>query len=247
MASVRAVFIAALLCAPAGLAAQTLAGRVVDALSRQPLRDVELHLMQGDRVVGSTVSDTLGRFSINAPSRGRFRLQGKRIGYADALTDYVEIPPDERISAELSMSSSPVRVAPLTVEATRSAYLDEHGFYARQSVGHGDFITGDQITRRNAQTMSDLLRGLRGIKIQRVGYNSEVYFAGANCYPTIVVDGQTMRWGGRTLGATQPLDDLVRIAHIDAIEAYRGGSGAPTEFVGPNAACGVILVWTRHK
>jgi hypothetical protein len=241
MSLARAVVVAVLLCAPAGLAAQTLAGRVLDALTRQPLRDVELKLMQGDRVVGMTVSDTLGRFAINAPARGRFRLQGKRIGYADALTDYVEIPAAERISAELLMSSTPVKVAPLTVDVPRDAYLESHGFYARQSAGHGDFMTGDQIQRRNPQTVSDLLRGLRGIKIQRANYNNEVYFAGANCFPTIVVDGQTLRWGGRSLGASQPLDDLVRIAHIDAIEAYRGGSGAPTEFVGPNAGCGVLM------
>jgi len=247
MGLARAVVFAALLCAPAGLAAQTLAGRVLDALSRQPLREVELNLMQGDRVVGATVSDTLGRFSINAPGRGRFRLQGKRLGYADALSDYVEIAADERISAELLMSSTPVKVATLTVSATRNAYLDSQGFYARQTAGHGDFMTGDQIQRRNPQTIADLLRGLRGIKIQRVSYNNEVYFAGANCYPTIVVDGQTLRWGGRSLGASQPLEDLVRIAHIDAIEAYRGGSGAPTEYIGPNAGCGVILIWTRHK
>jgi hypothetical protein len=245
----RAVVIAAVLIAPPGLNAQRLHGRVLDAQTRAPLAGVELKLLQGDRALAVTVSDSGGRYSVQAPGRGRFRLAGARIGYADALSEYVELGVDAIVAADLMMSSTPVKVTPLILDAPRDSYLQSHGFYERQAVGVGDFMTGEQIVRRNPQTVSDLLRGLRGIKIQRVNFNNEVYFAGANCYPAIVVDGQTLRWGGRTLGAAGavPLDDLVRIGHIDAIEAYRGGSGAPAEFMGPNAGCGVILIWTRHK
>ncbi len=243
----RAVIIAAVLSAPVPASAQTLSGRVLDILTRQPLAGVELKLMQGDRVVGLTVSDSVGRFSVDAPGRGRYRLGGTRLGYADALSDYLELAAATSVSADLLMSSTPVKVAPLVLATPRDPYLETHGFYQRQISGTGDFMTGDQIMRRNPSTVSDLLRGLRGIKIQRVSYNNEVYFAGANCYPSIIVDGQTLRWGGKTVGASQPLDDLVRIGHIDAIEAYRGGSGAPTEYMGPNAGCGVILIWTRHR
>jgi hypothetical protein len=243
----HAVIITALLSAPAGTVGQSLSGRVLDAQTRSPLRGVELRLLQEDRVVGMTVSDSAGSYAIRAPGGGRFRLLGSRLGYNEARSEFVELVTGQGVSADLIMSGTTVKVAPLVVEATRDAYLDSRGFYERQAHGVGDFMTGDQIQRRNPSTISDLLRGLRSVKIQRVNYNNEVYFAGTNCYPSIIVDGQTMRWGGKTIGVSQPLDDLVRIDHIDAIESYRGGSGAPSEFVGPNAACGVIVIWTRHR
>jgi hypothetical protein len=61
------------------------------------------------------------------------------------------------------------------------------------------------------------------------------------------MDGVTVRYGGRRANNVQPLEDLVVGMHVEGIEVYRGGSGAPTAFVGPNAACGVILIWTRHR
>jgi hypothetical protein len=94
-------------------------------------------------------------------------------------------------------------------------------------------MNAETVRRRNSYFLADLLRGMRGIKIQRVNMRNEVYFTGANCFPMIVLDGVTVRWGGKQVP--------------DGIEAYRGGSGAPTEYIGPNAACGVILIWTRHN
>jgi carboxypeptidase family protein/TonB-dependent receptor-like protein len=243
----HAVVITALLSAPAGLVGQSLSGRILDAHTRSPLSGVELRLLQEDRVVGMTVSDTAGSYAIRAPGGGRYRLLGSRLGYSEARSDFVELATGQGVSADLLMSGTTVKVAPLIVETPRDYYLDSQGFYERQASRAGDFMTGEQIQRRNPATLSDLLRGLRGIKIQRVNFYNEVYFAGASCYPSIIVDGQTMRWGGKSIGVSQPLDDLVRIAHIDAIEAYRGGSGAPSQYVGPNAACGVILIWTRHR
>lgn len=246
-AFITAAGLTALCMLPHPVPAQLLRGRVIDSQTRQPLLGVSLRLMKDEKVVATAVSDSAGRFIVAAPDQGRYRLAGTRIGYADALTAHVELTADDEVSAELQMSGQAVKVAPLIVEAKRDPYLDMRGFYERLQSRSGDYLSPDQIRRRNAPTVADLLRGLRGIKIQRVNYNNEVYFTGANCHPMIVVDGMTMRWGGKSLGVTQRLDDLVQVHHIDAIEAYRGGSGAPTEYVGPNAGCGVILIWTRHK
>jgi outer membrane cobalamin receptor len=145
------------------------------------------------------------------------------------------------------MRGEAVKLTPLTLDAPRDRYLESNGFYERMKTGSGHFMTGDQIRKRNAFALADLLRGMRGIKIQRVNSRSEVYFTGANCLPMIILDGVTVRWGGKSVGTIQPLEDLVPISHIDGIEVYRGGSGLPPEFIGPNAGCGVILIWTRHR
>jgi hypothetical protein len=232
---------------PSVAASQSLRGRVVDAASRQPLLGVYLKLLRDEKVVATATTDSTGRFVVSAPTGGRYRLAGSRLGYADATSAPVELSAGEAINAELLMSSEPVKVAPLVVERPPDPYLASTGFYDRMKSNSGDFMTGDQVKHRNSLSVVELLRGLRGVRVQRVNSNNEVTFIGANCYPIVAVDGVTMRWGGKTLGPGQPLDDLVRVDHIDAIEAYRGGAGAPTAFVGPNASCGVILIWTRHK
>ncbi|MGH7470630.1 MAG: carboxypeptidase regulatory-like domain-containing protein [Longimicrobiales bacterium] len=243
---IRALFVLALL-APATLPGQTINGRIIDATTRQPVTAAAVRLLGGDQVVAVATSDANGRFSLTARGGGRHRIAATRLGFADAVTNVIELTAGESITVELQMSSEAVKVAPLTIDAPRDRYLESKGFYERMQSGNGDYMTGEEIRKRNAFALADLLRGLRGVKIQRSGPRNEVYFTGANCLPMIVLDGLTVRWGGKSMATLQPLEDLVPIAHIDGIEAYRGGSGIPPEFVGPNAGCGVILIWTRHK
>jgi len=153
----------------------------------------------------------------------------------------------QALGLELLLSTEAVRVAAITATVARNPYLESRGFYERQRGREGDFLTEDQIRRRNASNLVDILRTMRGVKIQRNGWKQEVYLAGGNCLPQIVVDGVTMRWGGREVGMSQSLDNMLNVAHIQGIEVYRGGSGAPREFIGPNAGCGLILIWTRHS
>ena len=233
--------------APVALPGQVVNGRVIDGNTRQPLAAVSLQLLEGDRAIASATTDSLGRFSLRAPDRGRYRVAATRIGYADAVSNYIELVVGEAVTAEMQLSSEAVKIAPLTLDVPRDRYLESKGFYERMQSGMGDFMTGEEVRRRNAYSLADLLRGLRGVKIQRLSALNEVYFTGTNCLPMIILDGITVRWGGKSVGTIQPLEDLVPVAHIDAIEAYRGGSGVPSEYTGPNASCGVLLIWTRHK
>lgn len=230
---------------PDGVSSQTIRGRVVDASTRQPVAAVAVRLLRADVQVAEVASDSAGRFLINVKQPGRYRLHGSRIGYADATTQYMELLSDQSIDAELQMSGQAVKIAPLTLTASPSRYLDGKGFYERQALHQGDFLTADQIRRRNAPSLVDVLRTMKGVKIQRMGQRQEVYLTGTNCLPTIVVDGVTLRWGGRQ-AVGPPLEDLANVHHIEGIEVYRG-NGAPPEYEGPNSACGIILIWTRHS
>ena len=232
---------------PSLSAAQSVNGKVLDAATRQPVVAAVVRLLDNERVVAEVVSDSSGRFVLTARTNGRYKVFGSRVGYADATSAAVDLPVGETIFAELLMSSEAVKVAPLILTVTRDRYLESKGFYERMQSNTGDYMTGEQIRRRNAYNLPDLLRGMRGVKIQRVNTRNEVYITGTNCLPQIVLDGVTVRWGGRQLVTLQSLDDLVPTQHIDAIEVYRAGSGAPPEYQGPNSACGIILLWTRHK
>jgi len=231
----------------AQLEAQTVTGRVIDAATREPLPAVTLRLMQGEREIATTVSDTVGRFRLAAAVSGRYTIVTGRIGYAALTSGVLDLERGQALGLELQMSGEAIRIAPITATVARNPYLESKGFYERLRGREGDFMTEEQIRKRNASTLVDVLRSMRGVKIQRNGWKQEVYLAGGNCLPQIVVDGVTMRWGGRNVGMSQALDDMISVPHIQGIEVYRGGSGAPREFIGPNAGCGLILIWTRHS
>jgi hypothetical protein len=246
--AIRTWLIAVLLLLGATLTSgQTVNGRLIDGITRQPVVGAEVKLMQGERMIVSAPSDTLGRFTVSARQPGRYQLIATRIGYGEVQSQFIELAAAQTVSAELQMSSEAVKLAPLTLDVPRDVYLEGTGFFGRMKTGTGDFLTTEQIQRRNAPSLVELLRGLRGVKVLRNGVKQEVYFNSGSCLPMIAVDGVTVRWGGRTTGMLQTLDDLVTVAHISAVESYRGGSGVPPEFIGPQAACGVILIWTRHK
>jgi uncharacterized membrane protein len=232
---------------PTALAGQVVQGRVMDAATRQPIPAAGVRLIDGDRTIAEVISDSAGRFTLRADARGRYRVAASRIGYTNVMTDGLELLPERALTIEVVMRGEAVKLSPLTLDAPRDRYLVSNGFYERMRSGSGHFMTGDQIRKRNAFALVDLLRGMRGIKIQRLNARNEVYFTGSNCLPMIVLDGVTVRWGGKSVGTLQPLEDLVSISHIEGIEVYRGGSGLPPEFIGPNAACGVILIWTHHR
>jgi hypothetical protein len=240
--------------APAAAAGQIIDGRVYDAVTRQPVAAVALQLVQGERVVTTTLSDSLGRFALRASTGGRYRITAARIGYADAKTQDIELAAGETISAELPMSVTAVPVAPLAVVATLDPYLEAAGFYERMRIGNGFYMTAKEIHRQSAGTIVDVLRSARGVKTQRVNMRHEVYLTSPSCLPQIVLDGVTVRWGGTipaagrgTAAAVQPLEDLVKLAHVEAIEVYRAFNGVPPQYAGPNAHCGTILIWTRHR
>jgi hypothetical protein len=43
------------------------------------------------------------------------------------------------------------------------------------------------------------------------------------------------------------IDDLADPAELEGIEVYYGLAGVPAEFMGPDARCGTVAVWTRER
>lgn len=226
---------------------QTVHGRVIDALTRQPVSGAALQLMRGSEQIAVIGSDSAGRFLLRVPGPGSYRVVASRIGYSNAESHALSLNADQSIETLLQIKSEPVRLAPVTLTASRVPYLESRGFYTRMEAGGGDYLTSEVIRRRNSSSLLEVLRSMKGVKVQRMGSRQEVYLTNANCMPQITVDGVTLRWGGKAMTTVQHLDDLVSVGHIDAVEVFRSSSRVPSEFVGPNAACGVILIWTRHQ
>jgi hypothetical protein len=127
----------------------------------------------------------------------------------------------------------------VTVAAPRTSYrlVD---FERRRLTGRGQYLTEDQIRESGAANLQDATRGMRGVTLhcggtEQGGCRIQMTRAKINCEPQYVIDGQTDNSFG----------PLIAIRDVIGVEVYTGPSDVPGEFAGSNAACGVVVVWTR--
>jgi len=143
-----------------------------------------------------------------------------------------------------------LRIAPTVIVVQKPAVVDQRltDFRRRRTGGGGVFFDRVEIERRNPRTLTDLLRGVPGVQIQsrsglthyvsshirRLGTDNE----GA-CDMMIYLDGQPFSLEGGDA------EVRVRVDVLAAVEVYVSAGSVPREYAGVNAACGVILLWTR--
>ena len=200
--------------------------------SGQPLSDAQVRVLD---VAGVARTDSLGRFTLSGQPAGTQLLQTRRVGYLLS-----EIPIELRSGRTVEQVVTLSRIVSLDsirIIARRSRYP---AFESRaKASGFGRFLNEQQIEDRHAFETSDLLRMMPGFRIAGSGLDARVIssrgaisFRQASCPTNIVIDGM------------QHQDiNLVSPADIGAIEAYPGSAGAPMQY---DAACGVIVIWTKR-
>jgi hypothetical protein len=244
-------------------------GRLLADDTEEPIAGGRIILLDDrERRRGVVMTDDNGVFRFASVPPGGYRFQAARIGYASTTTPRVVVQPNERISVEIRLAEDVVLLAPIEVTAKAhrpSPVLDN--FRVRRERGFGRFLGREEIARRNAPTASDLFAMVPGVRLgpSNPRGGRMVYMAGAlggNCPAQIYVDGFLVNPplrtemlegpGGRVSGRQVAseldftVDEVVRPMNIEGIEIFRGLSEVPAEFMGPNARCGVIAVWTRR-
>jgi hypothetical protein len=232
----------AALARPDGISAQvedtlaTLRGRVLSRSRAEPVEQAFVFLL-GNGKGGMT--DAEGRFSINDVAPGVDTVQVRYFGFEPSTT-VVDLQPGHITDATLLISNTVLEVADLTVEVRRTLTGKLVGFEERRMKGLGDFITPQQIERRQPRVPSDMLRGIAGVVVgsERLG-QTDVYFAkggsAGRCLPTIWLDGQPMR--GMNI-------DEITASDLLAIELYSGATQMPAQWA--SNSCGLIIVWTKE-
>jgi hypothetical protein len=227
-------------------AAVILSGRVVDARN-VAIGNAEI-LIFG--IAGTVRADADGRFRISGIAPGVVTVTARRLGFAPATMTRVISAGDRSI--ELVLRPLPHQLATLHVIAPgHPARVDQRmvAFNLRRvRGGGGTFITRKDIERIQPREMTDLFRLTPGFRAVRDrGDRSRVASRGntLNCRMRLILDGVAVDMLGNNL------DLFVRVQDVEAAEFYRGVSTAPAEFSGTDnrgdAACGVIVVWTRQK
>ena len=215
---------------PIGIAAQntgSISGQILDALKREPIRDVIVS------IVGSALSagtDTDGYYTIDSVMPGLVKVKAQILGYVPITTDYYTIHPDS--STPVDFHLAPVLYELEGVEVTAQSPQ-------RTWVQH----QGSQVlTKEDIPQRGDILSALQGLvpSVRVRGRRDDTRLVVRNAAADVlyVVDGIVIR---------PPLTFYIDATQVDCVEVRRGFSAVAQfkpSIVGENYA-GVVLIWTK--
>ena len=220
-----------------GAAQATLRGRVLDAETGQNLVGASITI---DRKTTYT-TDSLGIFEATGLAKGDRKLTISLAGYA--VGDYVVAMPDTGAVVQMfPLDFTGQRLNAIAIQARAEMLSPRYSeFERRRSRGLGAFFRWDDLAKESYGSIGDALRTVRGVRMQ---CNQETFECAAvmaraprGCAPVWIVDGQEVR----SFHENTPIRDVY------GIEVFRGPGEVPGEYAGSNAACGVIVVWTKSK
>jgi hypothetical protein len=248
---------AVLLGAATPLEAQVrLYGRVADENTGQPIARAEVILLdEFNRRAAGRRTDEAGRFEFVVNRPGPYRLRAIAASYRENTTPQLQLGDHSVVAVEIRLDPDVILLAPLEIIA-RSAPRGSPvlaNYQARLRAGIGIFLTRADIERIRPVRVTDALASVPGIYLAGggAGHARVVYVSrarGGACPAQIYVDGFHVNRSSPLGDAGPPLavDDVVMPGSVEGIEIYRGVSTVPAEFMGPQAHCGVVAIWTRR-
>lgn len=231
-------FLLMVLASPEPVAAQaSILGRVVDSETGQALPGAKV-VIRG--VSAPLTTDSVGRFEARALRAGETQVRIEQLGYAagDFRVRLPEAGAVERVfSLDFTGDRLPEVAVRARIEQLMPRYLD---FERRRHRGLGAFFRWDELRKESYGSVGDALRTVRGVRMQCNQQTFECFAIMTrtpNCRPVWYLDG--MEAG--SFNENTPIRDIY------GMEIYRGQGEVPGEFSGSNAACGVIVIWTKSK
>jgi hypothetical protein len=164
-------------------------------------------------------------------------VAGKNRNVALVLPPAAQALPDVKIADKLA---KPARYA-------NTRRYDE--FYTRRAMGFGTFLTREDIDRQFKTNTPELLQGIPGMKVKRVGNDWRVQSLQCQMGLPGISDALSdpQKWirvfiDGMDVGDASELASI-NPAQIEAMEVYKGPSELPVEARG--RGCAAIFIWTR--
>jgi hypothetical protein len=201
-------------------------------------------------------ANLFGEFRITGLPPGHMRVAAEVVGYKPVRTEIALGMGEALELPETALSMTPVatELAPVTVEAeapTSRRNLAE--FERRRATTTGTFVTRAEFMETEPRETTDILRRMRGIRIRpgtgftmpwiitsSRGARSGDATMGGQCFPIVFIDRQFVGHTG-----TVPVDNVIPVDQIEAVEFYASVAGLPPEFNRRGAACGVLVFWSR--
>ncbi|MDQ8157382.1 MAG: TonB-dependent receptor plug domain-containing protein, partial [Gemmatimonadota bacterium] len=215
-------------------------GIVQDPAGR-PLAGAQVRFLALDGSTREAEADSLGRFAFGDPSAmPGDRVLARRVGFTP---DTVPVPPGASSSLLLVLGRMASALPPVVVNGRRDLRGPLAGFYARRAQGQGRFFAAEEIDRQGVRRLSDLLRGLPGLRMDtRRGGMNTMRLRGANVAPLVWLDGAP-------LGAGELDIDAFDARTFAGVEVYSGPATVPAQFAGSarmTTSGGTIVLWSRE-
>jgi hypothetical protein len=229
------------------LEAQRLVGHVVEEGTDQPVSSAAIVIINEDgREQGNTTTDDDGWFQFAMAAPGPYTIRITHIAYVSWRSESIDLGRGETVEIEVRLGTNVIPLEPLVV-TTRSASRGRLAEFHRRLENNpfGRFIVREDIERRPAARVTDLLRIMPGITIRPAGGAFARYLitmrggAAGGCLPYLYVDGVRIRQS-----PDFPIDDLLSPNMLEGVEIYTSFATAPAEYQA-SSGCGVVLFWTR--
>jgi hypothetical protein len=244
------------------LGAQTVVtGTVRQDGTKQALAGVEVLLEKPKR---QTVTNDSGRYAFQDVPRGDRVVLFRQVGYRP-VRHMARIFSTDTVWADALLVPFAVPLDPIKVTAPAPSISMNGlgGFEERRRLGLGLFIDSTELRRNEHVRLADLLARLGGVQINKtreaaIAVNlSRVGPYGERCPMSVIIDGAMIyRSAGVQIHTKDPdphppppapdLNALLGTSDLVAVEVYRRTAEVPIEFGGQNAACGVIVLWSRR-
>jgi hypothetical protein len=229
---------------------------------QQPARGVTVRGMvradDGRGIPLAEVSDHASGMKVSADSSGAFVLPDvpvgdriidvRRIGFGAQQFPITLVAGKNRNVAlmlpPITQALPDVNIADRLAKPARYANTRRYDeFYTRRAQGFGTFLTREDIDRKFKTNTPELLQGVPGMKVKRIG--NEWRIQSLQCQMGFGEDPQ--KWirvfiDGMDVGDASELT-TVNPAQIEAMEIYKGPAELPAEARGKG--CAAIFIWTR--
>lgn len=231
-----------------------LAGVVVRADNDSALADVEVRLDPTTRVTRTSPD---GNFVFDSLPAGLYTISFRRVGFAQDSYSFI-LREDHNELLRVRLRTLTPTLAEVNVRAS-SMPLELRAFEKRRADGIGRFIGPEDLRAFAGRAVSSLVQqkipGFQVVRITRGSLSGGSAIASrrfrsasarrpeeALCFAQVFLNGLRMT----RPGGGEPFDvDGLRVEEVLAMEFYRGAAETPTEFNGPMAACGTVVIWTK--
>jgi len=227
-----------------GQEAGSILGRITDAATGAPLPEALISVLGAGRQIRAGEN---GWYFLTGVPAGVHELTVGLLGYS-LVRDTVEVTPGGALSRDFSLSAEPIPVQELVISAEADPL---------RNLSQRRVIRRDELERRQASTMTQLLQGLvpgltQTVTSGEVGAAPQVRIRGIRSLrgspPLFIVDGvliASARTGGPPgTGSILTFLDVINPRDVDRIEILHASEA--TTLYGTDAAGGAILIFTRR-
>jgi len=251
---------AAVVLASSLQAQATLSGIVRHDSTGAPLAGVEVLITTTPH---RTETGTDGRYTLSGLPAGVYQAIFRKVGYLPVRVD-VRLASSETTRANTTLIESAVVLDPVIVtgspENSRGVGVGREAMEERRRLGFGKFFDAEYLRRVDSHLHLDDVFRREGVQTFDMRTSNGHIWAAFNsirrdnqgkfnCVMQVYYNGAPVGKGG-ILDVSVRREDVIDLrtfplSSLEAAEVYRSAGEVPGEYGGPNAGCGVILLWSR--